>query len=123
MSEYNLEITITHFINIPRDNKMIIFGKVKEIIRYFRLTIIKHELNNIQDYESDNERIIIQYNNKIYEIIYYENSNENSVLNYENSVFNYENMRNYLVTDFNYINYDIPTAVYIACVGMASTTY
>ena len=109
-------LVTTHFINIPRDNKMIIFGKVKEIIRYFRLTIIKHELNNIQDYESDNERIIIQYNNKIYEIIYYENSNENSVLNYEN-------MRNYLVTDFNYINYDIPTAVYIACVGMASTTY
>ena len=75
MSEYNSEITLTHFINFPRDNRMIIFGKDKNIIRYFRLTIVKHELNGVQDYASDEERMIIQYNNKIYEIIYYEHTN------------------------------------------------
>lgn len=116
MNEYNFEITITHFINFPRENRMIIFGKVKEIIRYFRLTIIKHEINNVLDYVSDEVRMIIQYDNKIYEIIYYENTNENLILNYVN-------MSNYLVPDFNYLNYDIPIPVYIACIGMASTTY
>ena len=116
MSDYNYEISITHFINLPRNDKMIIFGKVKNIIRYFRLTIVKHELNSVRDYASDEERMIIQYDNKIYEIIYYENSNENSILNYEN-------MRDYLITDFNYENYDIPLAVYIACICMASTIY
>jgi hypothetical protein len=116
MSDYNSEIVITHFINFPRNDKMIIFGKVKNIIRYFRLTIVKHELNGVRDYASDEERMIIQYDNKIYEIIYYENSNENSILNYEN-------MSNYLVSNFNYENYDIPVAVYIACIGMASAIY
>lgn len=116
MDDYNSEIVITHFINFPRNDKMIIFGKVKGIIRYFRLTIVKHELNGVRDYASDENRMIIQYDNKIYEIIYYENSNENSILNYEN-------MRNYLVSNFNYENYDIPVAVYIACIGMASATY
>jgi len=116
MDDYNSEIVITHFINFPRNDKMIIFGKVKNIIRYFRLTIVKHELNGVRDYSSDENRMIIQYDNKIYEIIYYENSNENSILNYEN-------MRNYLVSNFNYENYDIPVAVYIACIGMASATY
>lgn len=116
MSNCNSEILITHFIDFPRNDKMIIFGKVKNIIRYFRLTIVKHELNGIRDYTSDDERMIIQYDNKIYEIIYYENSNENLVLNYEN-------MRDYLVSDFDYINRDIPVGVYIACIGMASTTY
>lgn len=116
MEDYNSEILITHFINFPRINKMIIFGKLKNFINYFRLTIVKHELNGVSDYESDEERMIIQYDNKIYEIIYYDNSNENSVLNYEN-------MRNYLVSNFNYADHDIPVAVYIACVGMASATY
>lgn len=116
MDDYNCEILITHFINLPSQNKMIIFGKVKEIVRYFRLTIVKHELNDIRDYESTDERIIIQYDDKIYEIFHYEHSNENLVLNYEN-------MRNYLVRNFNYLNYNIPVAVYIACIGMASATY
>jgi hypothetical protein len=116
MDDYNSEIIITHFINFPRNDKMIIFGKVKNIIRYFRLTIVKHELNGVRDYASDENRMIIQYDNKIYEIIYYENSNENSILNYEN-------MRNYLVSNFNYVDHDIPVAVYIACIGMASATY
>jgi|SaaInlStandDraft_6_1057023.scaffolds.fasta_scaffold193365_2 hypothetical protein len=114
MSDINSEVVITHIIS--ENNKIILYGKYKEIIRYFRLEIYKYNINENIDMNSEShEKIVIKYDNKIYEILLYENTIERLVLNLNN-------ISNYLVEYFQYHTYNIPAVVFAIAIGMASTT-